>query len=1146
MSGKRMKRAVSLMLVLLLFILEAPLAGLAANTEGVYTINGKNIRASDASSSSGECWAYANAIYKKIWGVNFNSYFSDSDNFLRDFEDEDLILTAERLEQFVSAAALGSSLRICNQINLHANDGYINGEKPGHNQIIVQKDSEGFTVVQGGLSDSPHRREDYYTWQSFVDTWWLGGTYHYIKYIKWPGAPSLAKLHKIPGSEPTLTDAVYPTGTLLCGQRFLLEGRISSTYPIVQVSAFVTDMNGADALPPYLLRMSSNTYNIGSDGMDSAMTFASLSPGGYTYSVKVKNMLGDEYTVIESFFTVAASKKVNEDTVFNFLINNGFNLAAACGVMANIEQESDFKPDSLYYEVGDYYSHGLIQWNHGRYDRLLAFLADNGYEEYSIEGQLRFMLLELQTVSYYSRAYEAMQNASNTAEGAYDVAYNMCKYYEMPSDTENRSKARGQLAKTYYERYTVAGDVSISFNSRGGTKADQKTVRYAGTYGTLPSPTRSGDVFDGWYTMPEGGTPVRASSTVWVTGQQVLYAHWRHGEYQLNYHIDGETILPLTYTHGYYVELLTNVTNQDFVFAGWYASPDFEGERVYELTEKDYGDKEFYAKWVPFTGFRDEEGGVRYLENGEVVTHAWRTILGNTFYLTEAGYVNHEESLVIDGETYQFEPFIYEGMTLCRLIGIKNGLVWDNGVRLYENDVPLTGWRTIGNDLLYFDPDTALMLGGEQTIDGKDCRFESYQYEDFILWRVIKHGLYEEDGGIRFYENGKMATGWRSFAEEAEELVYFSPDTGLMVTETTEINGVRHSFEPFVYNSFTLYKSVYKKNGFFREGVGTRYYVDGVYVTSWQVIEGSKMFFDLESGNMVTYSCTIGGEWYDFETFSYDSFLLSRVKQNGFIKSINDGIRYYRNSVYVTGWQTIDGYMMYFSDDGIMADGDTVIDALCYAFEPFEQGDMTLFYCTGPKNGFVSEPEGIKYYVDGCFVRDGWQDTDVGRMYFAGETMVEGPVVTIDEEGKNYCFESFEYFELTLWRSIGLCQGLFAQDGGIRYFEDGVPAKGWRTINGLTMYFDPENALMIDRCSAVIDGEEKSFKPFVSNGMILFASDLKTGDLNGDGTLTIDDVTALLNILATFSAETAASFDLDNDDALQISDLTRLLNMLAG
>ena len=77
-------------------------------------------------------------------------------------------------------------LRLVLRLGFAAVNIFMAGMAGGHSQIIVQKDSNGFTVLQGGLSASPYRNERYYTWSEYLNSW----NYAYIKYIKWPGAPA--------------------------------------------------------------------------------------------------------------------------------------------------------------------------------------------------------------------------------------------------------------------------------------------------------------------------------------------------------------------------------------------------------------------------------------------------------------------------------------------------------------------------------------------------------------------------------------------------------------------------------------------------------------------------------------------------------------------------------------------------------------------------------------------------------------------------------------------------------------------------------------------------------------------------------------------------------------------------------------------
>lgn len=69
---------------------------------------------------------------------------------------------------------------------------------------------------------------------------------------------------------------------------------------------------------------------------------------------------------------------------------------------------------------------------------------------------------------------------------------------------------------------------SVTFNANGGTvSTSTKTVTAGSTYGTLPTPTRSGYTFAGWYTKSSGGSKVTASTVVTLKSSHTLYAHWK-------------------------------------------------------------------------------------------------------------------------------------------------------------------------------------------------------------------------------------------------------------------------------------------------------------------------------------------------------------------------------------------------------------------------------------------------------------------------------------------------------------------------------------------------------------------------------------------------------------------------------------------
>lgn len=79
--------------------------------------------------------------------------------------------------------------------------------------------------------------------------------------------------------------------------------------------------------------------------------------------------------------------------------------------------------------------------------------------------------------------------------------------------------------QTLYARWTKK--YTVTFNSnRGKVTTKSKTVASGETYGTLPSPTRSGYMFVGWYTAKSGGSKVTSSTKFTAKRNITLYAHW--------------------------------------------------------------------------------------------------------------------------------------------------------------------------------------------------------------------------------------------------------------------------------------------------------------------------------------------------------------------------------------------------------------------------------------------------------------------------------------------------------------------------------------------------------------------------------------------------------------------------------------------
>ena len=98
-------------------------------------------------------------------------------------------------------------------------------------------------------------------------------------------------------------------------------------------------------------------------------------------------------------------------------------------------------------------------------------------------------------------------------------------YTKKSSGTKVTKKTKAKKNTTFYARWTV-NQYMLSYDANGGTPSPKfKMVSYDKPYGTLPSVSRSGYKFKGWYTAKNGGIKVSATSKM-PAKNVVIYAQW--------------------------------------------------------------------------------------------------------------------------------------------------------------------------------------------------------------------------------------------------------------------------------------------------------------------------------------------------------------------------------------------------------------------------------------------------------------------------------------------------------------------------------------------------------------------------------------------------------------------------------------------
>lgn len=231
------------------------------------------------------------------------------------------------------------------------------------------------------------------------------------------------------------------------------------------------------------------------------------------------------------------------------------------------------------------------------------------------------------------------------------------------------SKAISGLAPntTYYYRIVVvtAGgtaygptlnfrtvrNITVSYQGNGGSvSAASGTYAATATFQNLPTATRSGYSFAGWYTAASGGTKAATTTVVGslfggTTG--TLYARWTQNNHTITFNAQNGTPTPANITRATTAALgtLPTVKRAGYTFAGWFTSPS--GGAQASATSTPIGLKSalgatsntitLYARWTQNTNTVafDPQGGS---PTPSSKTISATTMLGTLDTPTKSGY----------------------------------------------------------------------------------------------------------------------------------------------------------------------------------------------------------------------------------------------------------------------------------------------------------------------------------------------------------------------------------------------------------------------------------------------------------------------------------------------------------------------------
>jgi uncharacterized repeat protein (TIGR02543 family) len=156
---------------------------------------------------------------------------------------------------------------------------------------------------------------------------------------------------------------------------------------------------------------------------------------------------------------------------------------------------------------------------------------------------------------------------------------------------------------TLYAMWTANACILILDAQGGAVNPVMHAVAYGAAVGALPTPTRAGYIFGGWYTQPKGGGAPYTASTVHSSAAAftTLYARWideNHATAHVTFEVNGgSSVSAQEVKYNGTVARPADPTQSGYTFAGWWKDAGFITPWNFP-TDVVTGSVTLYAKWI--------------------------------------------------------------------------------------------------------------------------------------------------------------------------------------------------------------------------------------------------------------------------------------------------------------------------------------------------------------------------------------------------------------------------------------------------------------------------------------------------------------------------------------------------------------------
>ncbi len=297
---------------------------------------------------------------------------------------------------------------------------------------------------------------------------------------------------------------------------------------------------------------------------------------------------------------------------------------------------------------------------------------------------------------------------------------------------------------------------TVTLNANGGKLAagSSFTVSEGGKYDGLDTyvPTRDGYSFEGWYTAADGGSKISSTSTVTVTSDQTLYAHWKQNENNTTGNkpenkpdnTTGSTDGNKPGNNTGNTDVNKPETKPDNNTSGNTTGNNTDNNTTGSTT----GNNNTNNNTAPqqpaqaINGWSYENGYWYYYENNNRVT-GWKSVQGVWYYMNSDGSM--ATGWVWDGANWYY---------MSSSGAMVTGWVWNgyNWFYMSSSGAMVTGWAWDGANWYYMDASGAMATGW--VWDGSNWYYMNGSGAMATGWVWDGSNWYYMSG------SGAMATGW--------------------------------------------------------------------------------------------------------------------------------------------------------------------------------------------------------------------------------------------------------------------------------------------------------------------------------------------------------------------------------------------------